>query len=158
MPGVQGMAAGLCKFVRCAGVGQSHHLVELSACLTDGRGDHIAALCLFVFQYAVLDVHQGVADDLRGDGSGLQGHSVLQVPHAQQGHEGDGDVGADAWGGPVVDGAHLEVVFAHPEGVLHLPQAAVLAQDGGVAGGLRQVGDDPVQGRPSVAPRLSCPG
>ena len=59
---------------------------------------------------------------------------------------------ANAWGGPVVDGAHLEVVFAHPEGVLHLPQAAVLAQDGGVliAGGLRQVGDDPVQAVPAL--------
>ena len=61
-------------------------------------------------------------------------------------------------GRPVVDGAHLEVVFAHPEGVLDLPQAAVLAQDGVRVGGLRQVGDDPVQAVPSVAPRFILSG
>ena len=75
---------------------------------------------------------QGITDRLGGDRPGLQGHAVLQVADTEQGHEGDGNMGADAVGGPVVDGAHLEVVFAHPEGILDLPQAAVLAQDGGV--------------------------
>ena len=79
----------------------------------------------------------------------MQGHPVLQVPDTQQGHEGQGEVGADTSVGPVVDGSHLEVVFTHPEGVLDLPQAAVLAQDGGGVGGRRQVGDDPVQAVPA---------
>ena len=99
-------------------MGQSHHFVEVSADLTDSGGDDITPFCLFMFQDAVLDMGQGITDRLGGDRPGLQGHAVLQVADTEQGHEGDGNMGADAVGGPVVDGAHLEVVFAHPEGIL----------------------------------------
>ena len=106
----------------------------MSADLTDCGRDHITALGLFVFQDTVLDMCQGVANHLGGDGSGLQGHTVLQMSDTQQGHEGQRQVGANTFRRPVIDGADFEVVFAHPEGVLHLPQAAVLAQDGGGVG------------------------
>ena len=75
-------------------MGQSHNFVKLPAGLTDSRGDHIAALCLLVFQDAVPDMSQSIADHLRGDRSSLQGHAVLQAPDTEQGHEGDGYMGA----------------------------------------------------------------
>ena len=77
-------------------------------------------------------MRQGIARSPRVRPVGLQGHTVLQVPDAKQGHEGDGEVCADASGSPMVDGSDFEVVFTHPEGVLDLPQATVLAQDGWV--------------------------
>ena len=55
----------------------------------------------------------------------------------------------DAGRGPMIDGADFQVVFGYPEGLLHLPQATVLAQDGRIVR-IRQVGDDAVQAIPAL--------
>ena len=106
---------------------QSHDFVEAPGGFTDGGGNHVAAVCLLMCQDTVLHMGQRVADDFGGDRLGLQGHAVLQVSDTEQGHKGDGDVGFDASGGPVVDGSYLEIVLTYPEGIFDLPQAAVLA-------------------------------
>ena len=49
---------------------------------------------------------QGIADDLRGDGFGLQGHTVLQVSNTGQRQEGDGGLDLDTLEEPAVDGPH----------------------------------------------------
>ena len=58
-------------------------------------------------QNAVPNVSQGIADDLPGNGFGLQGHTVLHVSDTEQRQEGNGDLDLDTPGEPVVDGSHL---------------------------------------------------
>lgn len=65
-------------------------------------------------------MHQGISYHLRGEGLGLQGHSVAQVSDTQQGHEGEGDMRPDTGRGPMVYRTHFQVVFGHPEGIFHL--------------------------------------
>ena len=55
-------------------------------------------------------VDEGEADHFRGHPPLLDGDAVREVADAGEGHEGDGDVGADPVLVPVPDRPHLQVV------------------------------------------------
>ena len=102
-----------------------------------------------MLQHAVLDMHQGISDHLGGEGLSLQGDPVTQVSDTQQGHEGEGDMCPDTGRGPMVYRTDFQVVFGDPKGVFHLPQAAVLIENGRIVR-VRQVGDNAVQPIPAL--------
>ncbi len=131
-------------------MGLAHHPVQLACFGVQSRGYRIALSCLRILQHAVLHMGQGLMDHGGRHGDTLlQAYAILPMPHAQQRHEGEGDVSTNALRGPVEHRPHAQVVLGAPEGLLDLSQAPVLIQDGGVPGGVRKVGDDPVPAFPA---------
>ncbi len=86
-----------------------------------------------------MSVDEGGADHFWRHPLFLGGDAVGEV--ADAGHEGDGDMGADAVLVPVPDRAHLQVVLGDAEALLNLPKPVVVGHHLGDAR-IAQIGDD----------------
>ncbi|MYF85647.1 MAG: hypothetical protein F4178_03875, partial [Rhodospirillaceae bacterium] len=100
-------------------------------------------------QDRALAVDEGGADHFRGHPPLLDGDTVGKVADAGEGHEGDGDVGADPVLVPVPDRPHLQVVLGDPKALLDLPEPVVVGHHFGDAG-VAQIGDDAGEPVPSL--------
>ena len=82
---------------------------------------------------------------------------MLEMPEEGEGEVGEGYVGLDPAGDPVIYRAHGEVVLVHPEGFFDAPQAPVMGEDVlRFRGAFRwQIGDDSVKAVPPAVELLS---
>ena len=117
------------QFTGCARPFHPHHCVEFPGQLADCRGQDVAAPVALIGKNAALDTHQRLADGL-GRGLPLLEPGVPgKMAHAEQRHEGDGDMGPDPALGPVEDRPYLQVMPGVAKGLFHLLECSVMAEN-----------------------------